>query len=293
MVDSNKSRPLPAAAVVLMRPKHGREPSSPASPASSVEIFLQRRHDKASFMSSAYVFPGGIADSEDGGDLRVTAIRELFEEAGVLLAQVPPSRGTSAESLASRLAAWREQMSRGTLSLADLVADEQIVLNLPDLAYFARWITPSRSSKRFDASFYLAVLPPGQVPSEDRQEMVDSRWLTPTEALARSSELQLPPPQIRSLYELAPAAERGLDAVLALARDRSESPHALLPRPHGNAETPTLLLPWDPEYQSAGTGEALPMAPGHQWAVGPSRFVLKDNSWHLINAPDSPTAASS
>ena len=251
------------------------------SPQGEVEVYLQRRHRKASFMSSAFVFPGGGANPDED-DLRVTAARELFEEAGVLFCdgEVPEARA----------AAWRAALNAGEGELGALLREEGRALAVDPLIYYAHWITPSVEKKRFSAVFYVAVLPAGQTPSVDNKEAVDEIWVTPAEALARSGDLRLPPPQVRTFWELRPAAENGLDALMDAAREREAHRHAIIPRLLPTGSPVTLLLPWDPEYQSAGAGEALAMPENHPLATGPSRFVLEDMTWKHIAAPTSPSA---
>lgn len=265
--------PRPAAAVILVRAK---------SPNGEVEVYLQRRHHKASFMSSAYVFPGGAADADEH-DLRITAARELFEEAGVLLTQqsVTPAIRTR----------WRQTMQAGERRLSQLLAENGVILDSSALRYYAHWITPSIEKKRFAAQFYLAVLPAGQEPSVDHHEAVDELWVTPDQALARSAELRLPPPQIRTLLDMREDARHGINSLLSSASERARYAHALLPRMAPLGARTTLLLPWDPDYEHAGVGEFLPLPDGHPLACGPSRFVLEDQSWKHISAPDSPTVA--
>ncbi len=259
-----------AATVILLRP---------GVDAAGFEVFLLRRRKSASFMGGAFVFPGGAADPDDG-DLRVTAARELFEEAGVLLTR----RAITADTAA----ALRAQVLAGA-PLAPLLAAAGLELALERLAYFAHWITPSVEPKRFSARFFVAVLPDGQSPSFDAHETVDEIWLAPAAALARAQDLALPPPQVRSLAELAQAAS--IDDVLARAAAAAATPHPILPR---MAPTPggfALLLPWDPDYLTAGTGDSAPMPIDHPLALGPSRFVLEDRTWKNVAAPTSPTAA--
>jgi 8-oxo-dGTP pyrophosphatase MutT (NUDIX family) len=256
--------PRDAASVILCR-----------DGARGVEVFLLRRHRKASFMSSAFVFPGGAAD-EGEEDPRETAARELFEEAGILLAD----RAVDA----SVLAGMRGRVHDGA-RLQDLLAGEGVGLDLEGLAYFAHWVTPSAERKRFSARFFVARLPGGQTPSFDNRETVDEIWVTPEEALAKAGELRLPPPQVRTLWEMAPVAERGVEAVFELCRERATCPHPILPRLCPQESGFTLLLPWDPEYLGAGTGEAIEMPADHPLAVGPSRFVLENMTWRNVDAP--------
>lgn len=262
--------PRDAATVILVRPA-----------AAGVHVFLLRRRKAASFMGGAFVFPGGAADPGET-DPRVTAARELFEEAGVLLARgaVPP---------AAELAEMRVRVLDGA-PCADVLGERGLAFDPDALTYFAHWITPSVEQKRFSARFYVAALPAGQEPRFDDRETVDQAWVTPAEALARAGELALPPPQLRTFLELAPAGS--VDDVLALARAREAHAHPVMPR---LAQTPTgftLLLPWDPEYESAGQGDLHVMPAGHPLATGPTRFVMEDRAWKHVYAPGSTPAAS-
>jgi 8-oxo-dGTP pyrophosphatase MutT (NUDIX family) len=152
------------------------------------------------------------------------------------------------------------------------------------LYYFAHWITPSIERRRFSARFFVAELPPGQTPSYDNVETVDEVWVTPDEALARAGDLRLPPPQLRTMYDLQQAATRGPKEVLALARKRARHPLEIMPRAREIAEGQSgfaLLLPWDPDYVTAD-GEGIEIPPDHPMAKGPSRFVLGSAGWELV-----------
>jgi 8-oxo-dGTP pyrophosphatase MutT (NUDIX family) len=256
-----------AATVILVRPG-----------ADGVEVFLLRRRKAASFMGGAFVFPGGAADAGET-DPRITAARELFEEAGVLLAQGAPTD----------LAAMRTRVLDGA-GATEVLAERGLAFDPDALTYFAHWITPSVEPKRFSARFYVATLPAGQEPRFDDRETVDQAWVTPAEALARSGELALPPPQIRTFHDLLGAAT--VDEVLARARARVATAHPIMPRLAQSAAGFTLLLPWDPEYESAGQGDIHVMPAGHPLATGPTRFVMEDRAWKHVYAPGSTPAAS-
>lgn len=250
------------------------------------EVFLLRRHKRASFMASAFVFPGGA--SEPAEDARTAAARELFEEAGVLLARALAP--VDAETLDVPIQA---QLRRAILDGADahdVLAAAGLGWATEPLVPWAHWITPSAEPKRFSARFYACELPDGQEPSFDEIETVDQVWVRPGDALARAGELALPPPQIRTCWELAQHAT--IDAVLAAGRLRSEEPHPIMPRlcpPSADAPA-CLLLPWDPEYTERGTGDATPLAYLPRWATGPSRFLLEGRTWKHVTAPGSTTA---
>lgn len=262
-----------AASVILVRHRSDDE---------GLEVFLLRRHRKASFMSSAFVFPGGTADPGET-DPRYTAARELFEEAGVLLVD----RDISSDVRE----AWRAELHDGTRAFDAMLADEDASVDLDALGYFAHWITPSIEKKRFSAKFFYAQLPAGQIPSFDNKETVDEIWVTPAEALERAGELKLPPPQVRTFIEMRDAASAGIDALRAAADERAANALPILPRLRTlDSGGFALLLPWDPEYASHGSGDSHEMPSGHPLGVGPSRFILEDMTWKNVFAPSSPTA---
>jgi 8-oxo-dGTP pyrophosphatase MutT (NUDIX family) len=257
-----------AASVILLR---RAEPG--------FEALLVRRNRGATFMASAYVFPGGA--TEIGEDSRVAAARELFEEAGVLIAvgDADTVDAPSQETLRKRILA-------GAPATAEL-ARAGLAWAVDALVPWSHWITPSIEPKRFSARFFVAELPAGQTPQFDAAETVDQTWIAPRDAAARASELALPPPQLRTLWELA--AHATIEDVLAAGRARASEPHPIMPR-LAPAERPLLLLPWDPEYTVTGTGDSAPLAYKPRWAIGPSRFVMEDRAWKHVAAPGSTSA---
>jgi len=264
-----------AASVILLRR---------ATP--GFEVFLLRRHRKASFMASAFVFPGGATELEE--DARTAAARELFEEAGVLLAKADAPVDSTTMELPIQ-AQLRRRILDGANAAAAL-ALAGLAWSTDVLVPWAHWITPSIESKRFSARFFVCELPSGQEPSFDAVETVDQVWVRPDDAIARAGELALPPPQIRTFWELAQLAT--IEEVLAAGRVRGEEPHPIMPRLRAldPGDPPCLLLPWDPEYTEVGTGDATPLTYQPSWAVGPSRFILEDRTWKHLAAPGSTTA---
>jgi 8-oxo-dGTP pyrophosphatase MutT (NUDIX family) len=264
-----------AASVILLR---RAEPG--------FEVFLLRRHKRASFMASAFVFPGG--GTEPGEEARTAAARELFEEAGVLLARADPTVQTRTLEVPI-LALLRRRVLDGADAQA-LLASVGLAWSTEVLVPWSHWITPSIEPKRFSARFFVCELPSGQVPSFDDVETVDQVWVTPREAIARAGELALPPPQVRTFWELSQLDT--IEQVFAAGRARSEEPHPIMPRlgSPGPGEPRCLLLPWDPAYTEAGTGDATPLTYTPRWAIGPSRFILEDRTWKHVAAPGSTTA---
>jgi 8-oxo-dGTP pyrophosphatase MutT (NUDIX family) len=147
-----------------------------------LQVFMMVRHHKIDFASGALVFPGGKLDPEDyalaPGDIdrasRVAAVRETFEECGVLLAR---PRGGGALASVARPAGFRETLEAENLEPA-----------LEALTPFAHWITPPILPKRFDTRFYIVAAPEGQTAAHDGGEAVDSVWIEPAKALAEAAE---------------------------------------------------------------------------------------------------------
>lgn len=247
------------------------------------EVFLLRRHRKASFMASAYVFPGGASEPDE--DARTTAARELFEEAGVLLARAEaPVESTTMEVPVQ--AQLRRHILEGA-SASEVLHGAGLAWSTDMLVPWAHWITPSIEAKRFSARFFVCELPSGQDPTFDAIETVDQAWVRPADAIARAGELALPPPQIRTFWELSQLDT--IEEVLAAGRARSDEPHPVMPRLRAldPGDPPCLLLPWDPDYTEVGTGDATPLTYQPRWAIGPSRFILEDRTWKHLAAPGS------
>jgi 8-oxo-dGTP pyrophosphatase MutT (NUDIX family) len=174
-----------AAVILLRRAERG------------FDVLLVCRNRGASFMANAYVFPGGVA--EPGEDARVAAARELFEEAGVMLAR----GGEPTETLEFYTQAELRSEILGGRPAASVLASAGLDWAVDALVPWSHWITPSIEPKRFSARFFVGELPPGQEPEFDANEVVAQVWLAPEDAAARSAELALPPPQLRTLWELA------------------------------------------------------------------------------------------
>ena len=152
---------VPAASVILLR-------------GDPFEVLMIRRHEKASFVPNAWVFPGGAVDAEDerGSTLqtmRAAAARELFEEAGIWLGA--PLRDAEAK---------RRALLAGEATLASLGP-----IDLEQLVWTSRWITPAGLPKRFDTYFFLGRAADGAQPNINRDEAVDVVWITPSDALKR------------------------------------------------------------------------------------------------------------
>ena len=199
-----------------------------------IEVLLLRRVQSGSdAYSGAWVFPGGMVDARDrechglcpalddatasrqldlaqgGLDYFIAAVRECFEECGLLYANDKQGDARAADSAASAvsvtpaLARWRVPLHRGEIGLADLCREEGLALALERLTYFGHWVTPIGRPKRFDTRFFLAEAPPGQTATHDDVEMVEQRWFHPADALAHGAELKLLTPTIKMLEAIA------------------------------------------------------------------------------------------
>ena len=208
----------PAATVVLLRP-------GPDGGRAGPEVLLTLRPDSMAFGAGLHVFPGGRVEGRDGearildraraGDRhRVAALRELFEEVGVLVAdRSDGSPAASDPSLAAELATLRVAVTRGQLDFVDLLARFDLVLATDRLVPIARWQTPRVYPRRFDARFFAVELPAGAVLDVDPGEVAGHSWLTPGDALAAmaAGEIELWPPTSTTLQRLERAT--GIDAV--------------------------------------------------------------------------------
>lgn len=246
------AEPRPAATMVLARPGAGSAP---------LEVLLLRRPEEARFAAGAYVFPGGVVDPTDReeglgerfgpeatGEERgalVAALREGFEETGIVPAdRLPPG---------AELRRAREELLEGATDFP--TAARRLGLRFRGLraAYFARWITPPRLSRRYDARFFLVEHRGGE-PRLVHGEHTGFDWLEPREALERfeAGELPLLYPTRRTLRDLAGLG--GLEAAFRAFRGRRVEPAR--PRLLVEGEAVTPVLPGDPRYEEAGPGGA-------------------------------------
>ena len=199
---AEKLEPRPAATLLLLR-------DGSLGP----EAFLLQRTQNAAFLAGAHVFPGGALDKADR-DLRVlrrvagisdaqasarlglesgglaywvAAIRECFEEAGILLAESEEGGALDARRVAA-LGPYRGPLHAGKLAFHEFLEKERLVLRGGELAYFGHWITAPGRARRFDTRFFVALAPGNQPGAHDGTELIDSLWLRPLEALEREAK---------------------------------------------------------------------------------------------------------
>jgi 8-oxo-dGTP pyrophosphatase MutT (NUDIX family) len=217
--------PGKASTVILARPGAG----------GSFEVLMTRRSPHLKVLAGFLVFPGGAVEEDDWSEKMlalcrglspieaqqilaatmtpeqamghwVAAIRELFEETGIhFFGKQGESLEPTSDVLRERLAQSREALSQRRLALADLLESEQLVCDVGRLTYLFHRITPNHHPVRFDTRFYVGSLPEGQTPLEFSEEVAESVWLTPQEALKLSESGGLPmmPPTLIALRSLA------------------------------------------------------------------------------------------
>jgi 8-oxo-dGTP pyrophosphatase MutT (NUDIX family) len=256
-----------AATVMLIRD---------AGDSSGIEVFMLRRTMGAAFGPGFYVFPGGRLDDGDSTDdiadycddlddatasatlalpsgglsYWIAAVRECFEEAGVLLASTVsgPLSFDDPDTIA-RFHGYRSLLHDGSLSLAQLCADEGLRLATGSIRYVSHWVTPLGEPRRFDTRILLARAPHGQEPLHDDGETIDSIWLDPTDAIVRADrgEMMMMAPTISSLQFVG--AHATADDALAAA-SKLGTPVTMLPKMRVNAEGEVLalLVPGDAGY---------------------------------------------
>lgn len=166
-----------------------------------MEVFMVVRHHEIDFASGALVFPGGKVDPADRDDaliahcadsqgldararaFRIGAIREAFEECGVLFARRKEAGGFLSVADMQSLEGWRARLNNGEVSMLDFARAENLEFTLDCLAHYAHWITPDLMPKRFDTHFFLARAPEGHFAEHDGGENIDSIWIRPAQAL--------------------------------------------------------------------------------------------------------------
>jgi 8-oxo-dGTP pyrophosphatase MutT (NUDIX family) len=293
--------PKMASTVILLRDKEPDE----------FEVFLLRRHEKSSFMAGNFVYPGGRVDRDDGsleicslcrgitfddaqkilrGTISpedsfahwIAGIRELFEEAGVLLAY--DQKGNlfqiRNQDEQGKILSYRELLQKGGMTICQVAQKENLLLALDHLHYYAHWITPEARPERFDTRFFIARYPKGQEASHDQKETTAGAWITPQEALKENliGEVILSPPTLKTLEDLS--RFRSIDEIVNSLGKNDSWP--ILPILAKILDETFILFPWDPEYEIFQRGE-VPKRQDHGRPSQPednsTRVVLKEGRW--------------
>jgi 8-oxo-dGTP pyrophosphatase MutT (NUDIX family) len=243
--------PRPSSAVVLARKQITR----------GFEVFMVRRHIKSEFVPDAFVFPGGSVKLQDietekvnnlcapvangptalGSGIRVAGLRECFEEAGVLLARRGDIPLAITTDDTQRFAAYRDALYADRTTLADIAATEVLTLATDDLLWWAHWITPEVSPRRFSTYFFLAPMPEQQEAAHDQLETTAGQWTTPQNALDNFERGEFPLVfatihqlrQLAQLSSLEEAAKRFTDTV----------PRTIMPHVERRQGVDVIVLP--------------------------------------------------
>ncbi|MEO7401502.1 MAG: NUDIX hydrolase [Polaromonas sp.] len=282
--------PRPAATVVMLRDMP-----------TGLEVFLMKRHSLSDVLGGAYVFPGGKVDAADAeldmqahldqplhllharlneaditertaGGLYVAALREAFEESGVLFAQ-------NESAQARDPADWRSEAAtllRAGQGFNAVLAQLALRLQTLSLVPWSRWITPTAPSvmnKRFDTRFFVSAVPAGQVARHDNFETTESVWLKPRTALEQywSGQIELAPPQIMSLAHLS----RHADVRSVLSAAAARRPPVIQPEPLDIDGARVICYPGDARHSVRE--QALP---------GPTRLCYRNKRFEPLGGFD-------
>jgi 8-oxo-dGTP pyrophosphatase MutT (NUDIX family) len=225
-----------------------------------LEVFMVVRHHQIDFASGALVFPGGKLDPQDEDEavlsrlapyadstamqskLRAAAIREVFEESGILLAR---DRQGAALTPNARSDAWRAGLNGHTLTMAEIVSAGDLTLACDDMVHYSHWITPPMMPKRFDTHFYLARVPAGQIADHDGHENVDSVWIRPEQVIqdAENKTRTVIFPTLSNVVRLAQydsveaaflgAQQRAVDPIMPWSEKRADGRYVCIPKDIG------------------------------------------------------------
>jgi 8-oxo-dGTP pyrophosphatase MutT (NUDIX family) len=264
----------PASTVMLVR-----DAVEPAADGNRLEVLMVRRNLRSDFVGGAYVFPGGAVDPADSGPAAeaacegrsdaqasallgvpsgglaywIAALRETFEEAGLLLAERPAGpallAGDPVEE--ARFVSERAAVNAGKRRFLDLCRDEGLRLMVGDVHYFAHWITPRGAPRRFDTRFFVAAAPPGQQAAHDAGETIAETWVSPRQALAahREGTFELIFPTIRNLQAISRFATSA--ELLSAAAAASDAVPTIEPRVVADGNGVRIVLPGDSGYDEA------------------------------------------
>ncbi len=293
--------PKKAATVILLR--DGRP--------QGFDVFLLKRHEKSSFMGGNYVYPGGRVDRVDGSPGLyslskgvtleeaqenlggafspeesfahwIAAIRELFEESGVLLAY--DHRGNLLElrnrEERKKFFHYRDLLQKGEVSMGEMAEKEDLLFAVDQLHYYAHWITPEARSERFDTRFFLTRYPAGQKATHDRKETTAGIWLTPQKALEENltGDVILSPPTLKTLEDFS--RFKTVDDIFRSLKENDIQP--ILPILTKISDDVLIIFPWDPEYDIFQKGQVpSPIHHGRpsQQGDNTSRLLMKDGRW--------------
>ncbi len=298
---NNVVTPRKAMTLILLRDKGS----------TGFEVFLLKRHTQSIFMGGNFVYPGGKLDKGDADEeilaqswgisrdqacqilgennpenvsvaYWIAGIRELFEEAGILLAYTKKEQLLSLDNdhMRHRFAFHRRALQKREKTFLQIIKEENLTLALDQCFYYAHWITPEARNVWFDTRFFIARTIPSQEATPDARETTEGVWLTPAEALRRNLEgtVALSPPTLKTLEDLS----RFLSIHDLLTAIPGIEKPTILPILLNPSADEVLIFPWDPEYEDFRCGRLIQPV-DHGLPSGPSdntsRLVLKDGRW--------------
>ena len=269
-----------------------------------------RRAERGDHNSGAWVFPGGLTDPRDrevddrvdglddtqaserlrlpsrGLDFYLAAVRECFEESGILLASTPLPEPCVLQH-------WRVLLQGGECGLADFCEASGQRLALAGVAYLSHWLTPVGRPKRFDTRFFVAAAPPDQVVVHDGSETVEHLWIRPADALARGDALKLLTPTVHTLRLLA--RHSSVEGLMAWAHSAREIVQ-ILPRLALTAKGQQPVIPDDAAYAEvmrldpAGSGKAwCDLLPGRAVRLSERIIRVTANNGSMMTGPGTNT----
>jgi len=237
-----------AATLILVRQAHPQ-----------YEILMLKRTTRTAFAGGMYVFPGGRVDESDynasykkqitplsqdqlhqknalGDDWLacwVAAIRETFEESGLLLASTYEGKQINTQD--EKVIKYRRLLRNNEISLGTMCANEGWTLSMNQIHFFNRWVTPPGRPRRFDTRFFVGSAPNDQLELHDGEETTDSIWISPTTALAeyKKGDFAMMAVTVKQLEDLA--EHQTAASVLSRVRSSRDYPHYL---PSGGSASP-------------------------------------------------------
>jgi 8-oxo-dGTP pyrophosphatase MutT (NUDIX family) len=212
----------------------------------------------------------------------IAGIRELFEEAGVLLAYDQKGKllQLTGREERERFLRYRDSLQKNKISICGMARNENLHFALDQLHYYAHWITPEARSERFDTRFFLTRYPSGQEATHDQKETTAGAWLTPWKALEENltGEVVLSPPTLKTLEDLS--RFENIEEIFHSLKKADIQP--ILPVLTKISDHPLLVFPWDPEYEIFQKGQipspvnhGLPSQPGDNT----TRLLMRKGRW--------------
>ena len=233
---------------------------------------MMERHANTVFAGGMWVFPGGAVDHQDdpayyqdiaihrtdaeasklmgleSGGLAyyMAAIRETFEEAGILLALHAEDEAPLliSEQDTPRFNAYRDQLNAGEIDLKTILQQENLLADVGQMHYIANWITPLGSPRRFNARFFIARIPSNQVPEHDDGELVNSEWLSPHEVLQKSDAGEMTMISVTERMTRSLAMFNSADEAIRAAAMNLPDERARVDRTTGK-----ITMPGEPGYE--------------------------------------------